>query len=663
MSDQISKNSPSGISVKRIPKIYLYPLALLLVLLVLSGLRISGSSVGIYNSVLNGESKNDSSLLVGEPRPIRSDEFLVNSQLVIAQDQNNFERINYDIDGGKDMSIVGDAPYKDWSSIFKPQNFSFFVAPLEHAFAFKWWFLLFSLLLASYFFALKLFKNKIMLAIAFSVVVACNPFVFWWYLSTTIMTLTYGFLILTIGMLLIERKKINLGKHELNAVKSDIILSAALSYVLASFALILYPPFQIPVALVVFAFLVGYFLEKSDWRDVRSDLRTAVPFISAAVAAVGFVGLFVLTRSEAIRAISDSVYPGNQSNPSGNDSVRVLFSTYLQPLLQEGTRGENFISNHSESSRFIIPTQFFIFPLIVTVIVSWLKNRKVQWTLLMMLIVNFLFLGELFLPSFDILSDLFILSRVSHARLQIGLGFLAMISIAAFIRTWLVERPSRRVSIIFAVYSLAYFAIAVNAGFKIREAYPLFVSNGYFIFFSALVLVFGIALVLQRFHFSGLFVLAVLGIVSIAAINPLYVGLGPLNENKVMDAIKEVSDEDSTWGVVLSSSLLENFPQMAGRKAITGVNLYPNVEDWSKFVGSENSFVFNRYAHVNLDTSEVDVQLAATDVFIASVRCDSELATQVDFLLSDMELELQCVEKIKVIEYPAKTAFIYRMNS
>ena len=98
-------------------------------------------------------------MIAGSPRGVRSDEWVVNTQMIIAQAANDFKRVNYNI-GGQDMSLISDVPYKEWSIMFKPQNLTFFIMPLEYAFAFKWWLLGFSLIISCYFFYARNISTK-----------------------------------------------------------------------------------------------------------------------------------------------------------------------------------------------------------------------------------------------------------------------------------------------------------------------------------------------------------------------------------------------------------------------------------------------------------------------------------------------------------------------
>ena len=209
-----------------------FPIALLVTVSILSCLGISGSSVGSYDGIVN----NDTSklwFLNTTPQPIRSDEWLVNTQMTVAQYNDGFPVINDRIGTGQDMSVVLDVPYAEWSVFFKPQNWIFFIAPLNFAFAFKWWLLAAVLSLGVYVLFLRLLPKSRLAAILLSGCVFLAPMIQWWYQAITILPLALGLFILSLLLAL----------HEPASRRRKVILAALLSYCLATFALVMYPPF------------------------------------------------------------------------------------------------------------------------------------------------------------------------------------------------------------------------------------------------------------------------------------------------------------------------------------------------------------------------------------------------------------------------------------
>ena len=128
----------------------------------------------------------------------------------------------------------------------------------------------------------------------------------------------------------------------------------------------------------------------------------------------------------------------------------------------------------------------------------------------------------------------------------------------------------------------------------------------------------GLALIFIGKEKLGLLLLSALCIMSTITIQPLYKGLGSgYNSNIITSKIASLSSPDDVWGLS-GTVVLENFPQMANRKSITGVHTYPDKDFWSKV--SKDKTIYNRYAHVLLsDTITDDLKLTQPDVFIAQV--------------------------------------------
>src|SRR6266545_7506635 len=235
--------------------IWLFPAVITVVLLLLTVFGINGSSIGTYNTLFYGDGAKDRQLVLGVPRDARSDEWLVNTQMTIAQAEANYPRINENIGNGHDMSLGADAPYRDWSAVFKPHNWAFFILPFDNAFAFKWWFIGYLLVLSCYFFIISLLPKKRLWAALISLTIFFNPFVQWWYLSGTMAPLYYSLFAATVFMRLFS------AKNRLRMV----LWGGLLAYLVTCFALIFYPPFQIPCAIVMGGFAIGYLYKK--YRD------------------------------------------------------------------------------------------------------------------------------------------------------------------------------------------------------------------------------------------------------------------------------------------------------------------------------------------------------------------------------------------------------------
>lgn len=645
---------------------HILPLALLVILVILTILKISGTSIGVYHTKFYGEGSKDPYLLYGHPRLIRSDEFLVNTQMAIIQSENGFSQINPTQGEGKDVSVVLDTPYLEWSTLFKPQNFSFFVMPLEHAFAFKWWLLLFSLITSAYYFFLKLLGGeKIYVAIAGALLVGCSPFVFWWYQAGTTLSLTYGFILLILGMALIDKMKNNLEKpFKFN--KNIAIKVALLSYVLVCFILILYPPFQIPVMLIVAFLLLGYCLQNITFKKWRHVWRFLIPFLSALIIGALICGAFIATRYDTFKAITNTAYPGKREAASGKDQFsKRLLVPYLQPQLQRESKGTQYFLNQSESSMFLVSSLIVFIPSVALLAWLYYKRHIFEWVLTALVAVNGLFLAHMFIPLPSIITKLFLLHLVPQQRLLIGLGLagtITLVYMSALIKKYRDIKKDRNVYAFAITYALALFAVGTWAGLSVMELYPKFIPNIYLLLILNGIFCLGILSFLMTKVRLGLGILALFSLVSVVYIHPLYVGLGDIiHNNSIESTIKNVSSSESKWGVV-DGTYINNFPQIAGRSSVSGIEFYPNNDFWAKYVGQENQDVYNRFAHVTLSDNPETITLIQSDLIKISIRCDKPIIQKIDFILSTKPLFMTCVSPVKEIVYPASRYYVYEIK-
>jgi hypothetical protein len=637
-----------------------FPTLAAAVLIILSLLQISGSSIGAYQTYLNGDQK-DSALLLGRPQGVRSDEWLVATQLTIAQKASNYPATNSNYSEPKNLGIITDAPTLEWSALFKPQNLAFFFLPFQFAFALKWWLLLFGLIVSAYYFFLRLSKNNILLSILAATIIAFAPFVFWWYQTSTIGPLVYGFIITILSMSIINNRQWKPFGKLIRQPYLNVLKAIILGYFLSAFALILYPPFQIPIAIVGAAFILGYFLNKRSSLQRPFLKRIIFTLLGAIVIAASVSATFVITHSEEVRTITSTAYPGKREVSSGGYDMRTLLVTYLQPQLQRGANGPYYIQNQSESSNFILLPLFFIIPAIAVLVWLYIKKRRIDWILVTLLLCCLLFIAHLFIPLPIILTKLAFLHMVPQSRLLIGLGFLGII--LAVYTSMIIKRELSRAKeliILAAAYSVVYFIIIVCAGFEIARLYPNFIGSKALIVSLALVLTIGMSLLVMGRLKLGLAIVAIFSIASVFYIHPLYVGLGPIYESKLTQKVQSLSNKEDVWATA-GDILLENVPQMSGRKAITGVNPYPSLEFWKQY--SQNEAIYNRYAHVLLSCNDTDALiLVQPDQFAVSASCKRPVLQKIDYILSSTPLTDSCNLLVDTLEYPARTFYFYKVS-
>lgn len=648
---------------------YIYPVIILLLLVCLTSLRLSGTSMGMYDNFFYGKFDND--LVSGEPRGIRSDEWLVTTQLTIAQASNNFDRINNNFGEPKDMSVITDVPYREWSAVFKPQNFSFFVLPIEYAFAFKWWFTLAALLLSVYWLTLRFLPKKYLIASLVSIGFSCSPFIFWWYQTGTIFPITWGILSLIFALRLINPRPIALASRMPRArLISKIILCSLLTYSMVAFGLLLYPPFQIPIVICLLVFYVTYLMntrKKSGvFRSKKSTLQFILPVAGCVLLTIGIIGLFIVTRISTFQAITGTVYPGKRDNQSGKfipSQASVMFYSFGQYILESKEGVPHLPTNQSGDSSFLILSTSLIPALLYLLSI----RRRVDWVIIGILLVNVVFLAHYFIPQFSSIAKIFALHIVPPERLVIGFGFLGLLSLIYILRSasnYLsspnVNTTSRK--LLLGCAGLVFIQLAIGFITLDITLSTLFVSTKT-LFIYAAAFGFALTVLVTRLRVVGLAIFAIMGLITVWNIHPLYRGLGPVYQDGILGEVKRLSNENDVWGAAYDLRI-ENIPIMAGVKTVTGTQFYPNNTYWRGVLGPQYNNTYNRYAHIILnDNLDTLVKLVQPDFYYVRLSCHDKISQSLTKIISTQPLKLSCYQLIKVVDSPVSDIYIYKKSS
>lgn len=643
---------------KLIRSIWLFPAIITLIFALLVVFRINNSSIGIYQSFFNGN-QPDKNLIIGRPRAIRSDEWLVNTQEIIAQNRAGYPLVNKNIGQGQNMSVVADVPYKEWSLIFKPHEWAFFVLPFDMAFAFRRWAMGCLLLLAGYFFTLKLLPGRRLVASLIALTLFFSPFVQWWYTHGTLGSLYYS---LFIGIVVM-----NLFTVERRGVK--MLLTALLAYLIVCFALVQYPPFQIACGVVLFIFCLGYVLSLLPAHPLKRLIKVLGAIFCALIVGAALIWLFLITRADVVSIINHTAYPGQRSLASGGFSWRHFFSSHLSFQFLFTNKADQYLidgvghTNQSEASNFLLIAPFLFLPLLALAVRQYWSDRKLNWMALSVLLIFVILLAELFYPSFTYLSSFLFFNKVGAARSLIGMGLLNAFMIIVFIKTqsqvketWLWPWISVYVSLIFAFsLYLGYWALSHDGSF----------INWPMVLLLSVPLPVVVLLLLSGQYEWALVLYFLFSFVSSAPVNPLYRGLGAIMSNPVTNTIHELSNNSAkTW--ITPGSYLNNIAAVADAPSLTNVYTYPQLSLWQG-IGGAKIEDYNRYAHVDFrltddKTKATTLKLVTPDSFeINTYVCSSFLRDKsVGFVLSYDKLNAPCLTQVRTVESPSLTINIYQ---
>lgn len=648
---------------RAISSIWFFPAVLSLILILLVALNINGSSIGVYHNVLYGNNVPNDSLIYGQPRSIRSDEWLGWSQNAAGQSRMGYPAFNTNLGNDGDLSKNAEIPVGGWVAVFRPHNWGFFILPFEHAFAFKWWFILFALVVSGYFFILRLLPGNKTLAVILSVGFAVSPFIMWWYQSILFMSLAYAFMILIISSRVLKQEAIPKIRSPL---LTNSIYTVLLIFLGTSLGLTLYPPYALPIFIVVMFFVVGSIINMLvDGHPKVRVLKRLVPFAIAAVGVIAIAIAYVLSHSDMIERTAGSLYPGARRVISGDLPLIAILDGYLMPLLQSNHRALNYYANQSEASNFILLLPFLLVPAILIQVIDFIKNHRINWIFAAINLCSAFFLMRALVPVDTPFYHALFLDRVPNVRLKSGIGFVGFIQLLFIIKSIPVLRLSKKHLLMFSLIAgIASAIILILVTMHVINTYPGFIDN-YLVgavlgtFFIAIIVSF-----LAGYPTIGSLLLLAFSLGSSFKIMPLNQGLDFIQDGRLVQKIQEVSRPSDRW-ITTDDLYYSNLPFVAGRPLLSGSQNYPDPQLWSQIAGEKYEKVYNRQArtiYITDSNMEEKMKLIAPNYFVLKFECSDFIYRNVDYVLAVNHINAACLNLVDTVEYPKKTFYIYSVN-
>ena len=589
-------------------------------------LRLSGSSITIYNNVI-GRSYKD--LIFGIPRAIRSDEWATYTPMNISQSygENPYSRINYLLRGtATDVFIIYGQPVRDFfGMIFRPFLNGFVLFGTECGLAFFWSSRIVVLCLVYFEFFMLLTKNKKLLSAAGMIAVAFSPVIQWWFaINGLVEMLVFGaFAVLLIDKYLDAEKKV---------VK--LLCLAGLYMCIGGYAITFYPADMVPLAYVYVALAVWVLI-----RD-RSRLKKLKVFDYVSIALmVIFVGAslgFVLYRSwDTVVAILGSDYPGKRISAGGGELYK-YFSQWGNIFFPY--KGGIINSNPCEMAVFID-----LFPIgIIIAVFNMIRKKKADFLTIMLLAVYVLISFYCIVGIPEWLAKITLLGKSTQGRAMAAIG---LINVIFLIRGLSEETVSLKtfVSIVLAgIY-------AVFAVFTSRWAYSIYVSKKLILVIAvvAFAIVF-LVLNIKKYYIPFCTLLIVLCLFASMPVNPIQFRLGRLFESDLSEKIGELvkDDPEGIWVTDNTEVSVANYLIAQGARCINSTQIYPNNERWYILDDDHSqSLNYNRYAHIKFELEEEDNQygtywLDFNDLLSVHLKGEKIKLFDVDYVLSTNDLSL-----------------------
>ena len=350
---------------------------------------------------------------------IRSDEWGVLTPNVLAQLHHTppFPITNTHIGlAGQNMGVIGmtGVPIKQWAAIARPATWGYFFLPLRQAMSWQW-----QLPIWGCFLALWLMLNLLQptmagrnLALSFAFCIA--PYAAAWS-NWPLYAALFPVAAFVVAAHILKTSR------WLKAAG----LGLFLGILLAGWALVLYPPWQIVVGTLCAVIAAGWVIENR--RQLRWGAPQAVALVLAGMVMAGLLVSWWHDTRAAVALVQATEYPGARTTLLGGGTAWILWlKGYTNADLV--TFGTGPWANSSEAS------SYFFLPLIMCWLVVWhgIARRPGRWMLwgcaaFMVYYLVFLFLGfPLWLAKYSLWG------YVPPYRTDIGVG-LALIFLLALI--------------------------------------------------------------------------------------------------------------------------------------------------------------------------------------------------------------------------------------
>ena len=643
--------------IRNIPQVLYFPLFIVAVVLTLTVLKANGSSVSMYNMLFYGDYGKEK--IIGTPRSIRSDEWMVQTVRLMAQYQTNYPETNPLFGTGLDFTLTR-LPVRNWTALFRPQHWGFWFLPIEYAFSFYWWFRAALLILSFYLILLWITGRKIIPSALLALIFFYSPFIQWWYSGPLIEMLAYSILLLVVFCKLVNTPD----------WKQLILYSLLFTYLSACFAILKYPPFQIPLAYCMGLLGMGYLLNNSSLLS-RESLKRIVPaFALSLVLVAGIVLFFYFSFKTSIDITKDSVYPGHRFFTGGDLNPLYLFGGFfdLQFLADNPKIPPALGANQSEASSFLLFSLFILPVIVFGEVWAFYKRRKPDWLAILACVYMIILLIWVFWGFPKVITNITLFKYVGSRRVLIGFGVINILVIAYYLFRYRQDFSKDKFRYFAAIYAFLIFVVYAYVGWRLRVANPKFIPNNWVVLSIALIAGILLYFLLIRYQKPFLWLFFAVSLVYTFFVNPISFGLAPILNSDFSLAIQEIRKTEpptAKW-VAYDSLIIGNYLVANGAPALDASYVYPDLKLWQEFdPNQEYKNIYNRQGHVIFQRSSSDQAkfvLKQPDLFYVVINPCSPVFKQVGvvFYVFSQPVSYSCLEPISTLHYPKMEIDVYK---
>lgn len=596
----------------------------------------SGSSIPLLSG---SGAPDEEAIILGEPRPIRSDEWLAWSPMKSGQAHAGFPSERMFGMGWIDTSDSWrhQVPSRSLGhAIYSPMNLPLLLLPLAQGFAGYWWLPFFAAFLGSYFWFRSLGSGWA-IAVPASVLVVSAPAAVWWSGWPLV-----GIAHATVACALLIGATRRWTKHRLGA--AAMIVAAAL----AAAGL---PWFYQPWAIVAFLFTGGV---TAIWGLSEAGRRRSFLLVLAVFALLFAAesALYLWHEREYYVALADTVYPGARRAGGGGVRMGFLFSS-LYAATVNGVDGSRIVgTNLSELSTgwsIALPIAVGIGVLVRREIAAEAERNLIRGTLILAVILT----SWTLVKWPQVLAVPTLLVFVQPERLAPFVGFFGITGVVLLCGDRARWQRLRSGLDRGAIALLATLGLAIAAWTTTEFRVYLESLSMLSIVLVTSTLVAVVALLASGRAVSAFWASAVISLSIAAFVNPLVAGRGPVDTSPAAETISRLeatiaNPVRGTWAAddLMVSALLNG----VGVNALSSFNDPVDAEGWRALdpLGLYED-QWNRFAYIYFlwepGIAEPEIEATYTDIVAVRIDpCDPRLtALNLSLVISSHALSGPCL--------------------
>ncbi len=531
------------------------------------------------------------SYLMGVPKPIRWDDFVVYTPYALSQLSHNprFPLVNTNIGNGQNMLLVPHTPVWHIATLARPATWGYFIFGAQRGIAWQWWFQIFGCFTVLYLLFEILFKGHTAL-VAFGAFWFCaSAYVVCWSLWSAHVTFFAALGCLAAYHLFSSEKR-----------STQLICAILLGLSFPGFMMFMYPPWQVATGYFFLLLFIILLIRDKLYLSFKSSLKYRLAFLALAVLIAGGLSLsWILTCLPDLKIMTNTVYPGRRVSLGGDYSFGQLFKGFYNIItVFNAPQG---LKNESEAASF-----YYLFPAVFfAALISKRFARHlglVGWAMIAYIVAMLVFL-LVGLPQF--IAKLTLLSYVPGYRADLTIGLASIIlSLHSLI---VIKRAKENGEDLFEDSMPMRVAVFIVLFFIVHSLFLMKETNGFIpaqfaLFISLLAGMMSYFLIAGRTR-AFLALTGSLVIATTALFNPLATNLDHIYDSELAKTITAINKQTTdrpfwvSYGGVHPGVLIE----ILGGRSLSGVHWLPQLDIWHAF-DPDRSFekVYNQYAEVSL---------------------------------------------------------------